>query len=263
VTELVDRLDSVPTWLLFSSFIVGGVMLTLAAEIIVHKRVTPEKRARAGGSTAAMIQVLAVFYAVLVAFLIVEEGSAFSDASSHVSAEAGELTNVYRASETFPRESGERLQAAIREYARSAVNDDLDSVPETGGPSDETSKRLDRLFTILQNIEPEAENSVFYQRAVDDLGSVVRARRARLDAASDTIPGTLLFAVLVVSIIVLAVALLLDTRERGPHLFLLGALAVVVSLNLALIVSLDRPFGGAVHVSDQPLKTGLLAPAAR
>jgi hypothetical protein len=263
VTEIADRLDSWPVWLLFGVFIVGGVTLTLVAAVIVHARVPPEKRERAGASTAAMIQVLAVFYAVLVAFMIVDEWSAFSDASGHVSDEAGALTNVYRDSRTFPGDSGAPVQRAIVDYVRSVLEDDFDSVPETGEPSREASARLDRIFTVLQDAGPEAGSSAFYDRAVDNLGEVVRARRARLDAAADAIPAALLFAVLVVSTIVIGVALMLDTRERGPHLILLAALAVVVSLNLALIVSLDQPFGSSVHVSDAPLRRGVLAPAGR
>jgi hypothetical protein len=263
LTEIANRLDSWPVWLLFGVFITVGVTLTLVAAVIVHARIPPEKRERAGGSTAAMIQVLAVFYAVLVAFMIVDEWSAFSNASGHVSDEAGALTNVYRDSRTFPGDSGAPVQRAIIDYARSVLEEDLDSVPESGQPSRDTSGKLDRLFTAVRDVDPEARASVFYDRTVDNLGEVVRARRARLDAASDTVPSALLFAVLVVSMIVIAVALMLDTQARGPHLFLLAALAVVVFLNLALIVSLDQPFGSSVHVSDEPLRRGVLAPAGR
>ena len=49
-------------------------------------------------------------------------------------------------------------------------------------------------------------------------------------------------------------ATLLNTRERGTHVALLAGLAIVMSLNLALIVALEHPFGGAIAISDQPLR---------
>jgi hypothetical protein len=69
--------------------------------------------------------------------------------------------------------------------------------------------------------------------------------------------------VALLSVLVLGVATLLNTRERGTHVTLLAGLAVVMSLNLALIVALEHPFGGAIAVSDQPLRVGVLAPATR
>jgi hypothetical protein len=67
----------------------------------------------------------------------------------------------------------------------------------------------------------------------------------------------------VISVLVLAVATLLNTRERGTHVTLLAVLAVVIALNLALIVALEHPFGGTIGVNDEPLRVGVLATAVR
>jgi hypothetical protein len=37
----------------------------------------------------------------------------------------------------------------------------------------------------------------------------------------------------------------------------------VTSLNLALIVALEHPFGGAISVSDEPLQGGVLSVVGR
>jgi len=59
---------------------------------------------------------------------------------------------------------------------------------------------------------------------------------------------------------VLAVATLLNTRERRTHIALLAGLAIVISFNLALIVALEHPFGGAIAISDQPLRVATVGP---
>ena len=71
------------------------------------------------------------------------------------------------------------------------------------------------------------------------------------------------FLVVVISLFVLGVATLLNTRERRAHVALLAVLAIVTALNLALIVALEHPFSGSISVSDEPLRAGVLAPASR
>jgi len=66
-----------------------------------------------------------------------------------------------------------------------------------------------------------------------------------------------------VSLFVLGVATLLNTRERGTHVALLAGLAIVMSLNLALIVALEHPFGGAIAISDQPLRVAVFPQGQR
>ena len=50
---------------------------------------------------------------------------------------------------------------------------------------------------------------------------------------------------------------MLDTQHRRWHLILTTALTILVALNLALVISLDRPFAGAATVSDAPLREGV------
>jgi hypothetical protein len=61
----------------------------------------------------------------------------------------------------------------------------------------------------------------------------------------------------------MAVAALLDTLHRGSHLFILSALALVIWLTIALVVSLDYPFSGLIRVTDRPIREFVLFRAAR
>jgi hypothetical protein len=53
---------------------------------------------------------------------------------------------------------------------------------------------------------------------------------------------------------VVIVSNLLDTRHRRSHLLITSALALVVSLTLALVVSLNYPFDGILPISDDPIR---------
>ena len=56
----------------------------------------------------------------------------------------------------------------------------------------------------------------------------------------------------VIGLVVMAVATFLDTRHRKSHLFILSALALVIWLTIALVITLDYPFSGLIRVTDDP-----------
>jgi protein-S-isoprenylcysteine O-methyltransferase Ste14 len=263
VDAFVDFFDPLPIAVLFAVFIAAGLLFTFGLEAVVHRRVPSETRERVSNSTAVMIQVLAVFYAVLVAFVIVSERGAITEANDHVAEEAAAMSALYQDVGGFPPADRERIRAAILAYNRSVLEHDFHAVESTGEPSAETTRRLDDLYAAVQSAEPAVGTGAFYSQAVNDLSDITRARRNRNADAGDTIPGPLFFLVAIISVFVLAVATLLNTRERGTHVALLAVLAIVTALNLALIIALEHPFSGAIAVSDQPLRVGVLAPAVR
>jgi Protein of unknown function (DUF4239) len=262
VDGFIDLFDPLPIAVLFAVFIAAGLAFIFGLEMLVHRFLRSETRERVSSSTSVMIQVLAVFYSVLVAFVIVGERSAISEANDHIAAEAAALSALFHDVGGFPPPAREEIRRAILAYDRSVLERDLHAVDRTGGPSTVTTRRLEELYGTVQASEAEAGSSPFYQQAVSDLSDITKARRGRNADAADTIPGPLFFLVVIISLFVLGVATLLNTRERGPHVTLLAVLAIVTALNLALIVALEHPFAGAIAVSDQPLRVGVLAPGA-
>ncbi|MCJ7672155.1 MAG: hypothetical protein MUP67_08920 [Acidimicrobiia bacterium] len=67
----------------------------------------------------------------------------------------------------------------------------------------------------------------------------------------------------VIGMTVMAIATVLDTRHRRSHLFILSALALVIWLTLALVVSMTYPFTGPIAVTDSPVREFVEARAAR
>jgi hypothetical protein len=173
------------------------------------------------------------------------------------------MSALYQDVGGFPPEARARVRAGILAYDRSVLRHDFHAVESTGEPSLDTTRRLDQLYAAVQSAEPEVGTSAFYAQSVNDLSDITRARRSRNADAGDTIPGPLFFLVVIISVFVLAVATLLNTRERGTHVALLAVLATVTALNLALIIALEHPFSGAIAVSDEPLHVGVLGLAMR
>src|SRR5260370_38502438 len=73
----------------------------------------PDVREGVSESPAVVVQVLAVFYSGLVAFVIVGERNAISDANDNISAEGAALAGLYHDVGGFPQPVREDIQRSV------------------------------------------------------------------------------------------------------------------------------------------------------
>jgi len=99
--------------LLFFTFAAVGVTFNLVLDMVMRRVVSPEVRHRAGPTAAVTVQVLATIYAVLVAFVIVNQYSQLRVANEQVAAKAADLSAMYENSRIFPTPEGQELRSAI------------------------------------------------------------------------------------------------------------------------------------------------------
>ena len=71
------------------------------------------------------------------------------------------------------------------------------------------------------------------------------------------IPDELLAVLIATSLVLVAVTSVLDTQHRRWHVALMAAVTLLVALNLAMVISLSRPYDGAATVSTAPLRPAL------
>jgi hypothetical protein len=244
--------------LLFFTFAAVGVTFNLVLDTIMRRVVSPEVRHRAGPTAAVTVQVLATIYAVLVAFVIVNQYSQLRAANEQVAAKAADLSAMYENSRIFPTPEGQELRSAITSYTRTVVDRSFPRLAETG------DVQLERMFTTLRTIHPATpDETAAYTKTLDLLDGVVETRARLVNASGETVPWPLVFMLALMGISVIVVSTVLDTQHRASHLLILTALALLVSLTLALVVSLNYPFDGILPISDEPLRNFLQFRAAR
>ena len=247
-------LGSLPAWALFGLFAVAALAVTFAIDEILRRRLRPEVRARAGPTASTTLQALATIYAVLVAFVIVNEYSQFRSAQSQVSDKAAQLSIVFENSHNLPESDGTAIRAAALRYAREDLHDGIPYLERTSTPSPRADASLDQLYRVVARIEPRApSDQAAYQQILDALGKVSLTRSQLTNAATATIP-TALFAILVVlAVATLGVAAAMDTRHRRSHLMILATLAIAMGTTLALVAGLDYPYRGFIRIDTSPL----------
>jgi hypothetical protein len=257
-------LASLPAGLIFVLFTGVAIGITVLFDVLMRKLVAPETRERASQTASVTLQVTATIYAILIAFVIVDAYGQLRDTQAQISTKAASLAIVYENSRDLPRSAGEPIRESALDYARAVVARGIPRLEETDEPDRPTDRALEKLFRQVQRYEPTSDSQrAAYENTVRALDEVVATRSQLLDSARATIPPTLIALLIVIGLVVMAVATLLDTRHRSSHLFMLSALALVIWLTIALVISLDYPFSGLIRVTDQPLQAFIDFRAAR
>ena len=82
-----------------------------------------------------MVGVIAGLYAVLIAFVIVNEWQAFNDAQSHISDESATLASASFNTGALSEPGRAQIQRSIVDYDRSVVCDEIPYLTTHQGPS--------------------------------------------------------------------------------------------------------------------------------
>jgi Protein of unknown function (DUF4239) len=255
VSWILERLDVFDNGaLVFLAFAFVGIAITIAIDAALRRWVPDEVRSRAAGTAAWVLSVLATIYAVLAAFVIVDEYGQLDSTQDAVSDKAAALSSISENSRAFPSDERQSIEDAAVDYANEVVDVGFPALTEGGRMPRSTDKALEDLFGVVQEIEPDTQSQyAFYDQIVVNLDEVVSTRNTLTTSSRQTVPGALVAVLVVNGLTILVIASLLDTQHRRSHLFILSALALVISLSLALVVSLDQPFDGVIRVNDQPV----------
>jgi Protein of unknown function (DUF4239) len=250
--------------LLFVTFAALGIGFNLALDGLMRRVVSPDVRGRVGPTAGVIVQVLATIYAVLVAFVIVTQYNQLRSANDQVAAKAAALTAMSENSRVFPEAEGRQLRVAIDDYSRAVVDNAFPALADTGDPEPVTDQKLEQVFRALREVHPTVpEEDAAYAQTLERLDEVAETKARIVNSAGETIPWPFVALLAIMGIALLVVSTLLDTRHRRGHLLILSALALLVSLTLALVVSLNYPFDGILPISDSPIRRFLEFRAAR
>ena len=125
MSGLIDWLTGLPSFLLFLCLMVVGLLIAAGLSWLSTRAIEDDVRTRTSTSVTTVVGVVAGLYAVLVAFVIVNEWQTFNDAQSTVSAESAALTTAYFDAGVLPEPTRTRLQTALIAYDRSVICDEI------------------------------------------------------------------------------------------------------------------------------------------
>ena len=155
---------------------------------------------------------------------------------------------------TSPRVDSPSIHTALRDYLQTTRAREWDDAAASSGDDAATARAIARLERRVRTeaARPELGSSASTE-LLASLDGVTSGRRARIAAASRDVP-----ALYVVTLVVSGLALIVNAgalvfRSSLRTSLLIGGVASVVGLCLALLFSLSAPWRGPLVVSGHPL----------
>jgi Protein of unknown function (DUF4239) len=177
----------------------------------------------------------------------------FSDAETAVLQEAGASATLYRLA-SGPAPEAVATRAALGNYLRLAVDREW-PLMATERESHEVTQALDALYAAtLRLTENGSKHPAIFVEMLRQLDAITQARRTRLQLATGIVPGIVWMVLFCGAVLTVGFTFFFGTRNLPAQVMMTGILSVLVFMGLLVIVSINYPFSGPVHVGSEPLK---------
>jgi hypothetical protein len=256
---LTDFLYSHPTWEV--GLLVIGIWtgLALLGLYLFHRFVDVHTRHKDTETVGLTYAIVAVVYAVLIAFIVVDVFEAYAKGDTIATAEANKLSNLMLDSAGLPPQMGEAVRSDIGKY--------IDVVHKSEWPSQQAGKLSDKVFepgwsvlaqlsTRLASYEPATSGqNVMKAEMLHAVNDLIRARRSRIIAAGEHLPDVVWQILILAGMVAVGYTYLFGAHSFRIHMAITGLISATIALVFVLIITLDYPFRGEVSVSDEAFLT--------
>src|ERR1700733_13268276 len=177
----------------------------------------------------------------------------YTDAELAVVSEAGAAATLYRLA-AGPEPAARQVRSALAAYLTLAIERDWPQMAREQ-ESAEANQGLDALYTAALHMDLTAlRPSAVLVPIFNQIDLITEARRSRLHLAVGIMPGVLWAALILGGGLTVAFTYFFGTENLKAQVLMSGILAVIVFMGLFVIVSIDHPFTGPVHVDPGPLQ---------
>ena len=267
---LTDFFYTHPTWLV--GLVVIGVWtgLSMLGLVIFNLFSSAEHRHKDTETVGLTYAIVAVVYAVLIGFIVVNVFESSAKGEAIATTEANQLSNLKLDSVGLSAQESQVVCNGVDKY--------LDLVIKSEWPSQQAGKMAETVFepgwvqlatlsTQLAAYEPSTTGqTVTKGEMLHVMDALVEARRNRIEAAGEHVPDVIWQILVLAGVVAVGYTYLFGAHSFKIHLAIVGLIAATISLVFVLIIALDYPFRGEVSVGDDAFvgvrATSPVAPAA-
>ena len=246
--------------IVYGVLVIGAVCLAALAGLEVVQRLVPAKSRRPHNDVAGFIYAaLGVIYAVLLALVVIAVWEEYDAASVTVEQEANALAEIFWLGHRLPEPEGTHLQELCKSYAEEVVHIEwplmeqgqAPSMPQTQGAPTGWAL-IDEIRANLQEVEPRTQaDEQLYAEGLDQVQRLADARRMRLVAAEEGIPGVLWAVLIFGGIAAVGFTYLFGLQNTWAHRLMVVTLAAVIGLVLFTIGAMEHPFSGGARIGTE------------
>jgi hypothetical protein len=254
---MLRQLNEINPWLLAVLVLAVAELYSTGLMLLCRKRWGTDRLSLNNEVAGFKFAVVGVFYAVLLAFVVVAVWEDYRDTEIAVRDEAKALVDLHEVSFAFPGAAGQDIRHRVVEYAQKVRESEWPTMAQ-GLPSAEANNELRRLRqAILAGKPQEMRDVAIYNHALDLLTSVNDNRNERLDKADGTVPLVLWLVLIAGGLITLGYPAFFGTSNLVAQVLMTAALAALVALTFLVGMLLDFPFTGAVGISPEAFQQAL------
>jgi RimJ/RimL family protein N-acetyltransferase len=246
--------------IVYGVLVVGGVCLTALAGLELVQRLVPAEARQQHNDVAGFIYAaLGVIYAVLLALVVIAVWQKFQAADETVEQEANATAEIAWLAHRLPEPEGRHIQELCRSYAEEVVKKEWPLMEQgqaplmtqlRGTPAGWTI--IDDIRASLQDYEPHTKaEEQLYATGLDQIEELNDARRLRLVAAEEGIPGVLWAVLIFGGVAAIGFTYLFGMENTWAHRLMVVTLAAVIGLVLFTIGALEHPFSGGARIGTE------------
>lgn len=247
---MTDWFYSMPIWLA-SILVIGAALgIGLAASLGVQKLLRLKVNAEEREVAINLMQVVAAYVGIMIAFAGVQVWQDFTDARAGVSHEAATASQLYQDLAIFGEET-RPARAALRNYVVSITRDEWPALNKGKG-SEATEAALQTVFAEVGRLNPTDNRSTeIFSEMLGKLNDLVEYRHDRIVESQIGIPGILWAIGLVGGMLTVAYASAFTPTRY--NVFMTAGIALTLGLVFLFILTVDHPFKGEFSVSNHRL----------
>jgi Protein of unknown function (DUF4239) len=236
---------------------VGGVCLVaLAGFELVHRFVPAASRQQHNDVAGFIYAALGVIYAVLLALVVIAVWEEYQAADATVEQEANATAEIYWLGHRLPEPLGAHVQELAKSYAEEVVHKEWPLMEQGQAPLMTQTQGTPAGWTIiddirenLQDFEPRTKaNQQLYAEGLDQVENLADARRMRLVASEEGVPGVLWSVLIFGGIAAVGFTYLFGLESTWAHRLMVVTLAAVIGLVLFTVAALGHPFEGGARI---------------
>jgi hypothetical protein len=266
-STMIDLLLSLPLWALAVVLNVWLMGFTLVSLWALRRWILPRLHLDTDASLflgAAVMQSAMVLYGLVAALTAVSVWTRHSQVSDTVSHEATAIAILWRDLGGYPQPDRDAMREVLRGYTVQIIEEAWPQQRQGKVPR-QGVEWLDRLQSQLFPFEPSSEaQKILHGQTLDAYNQLIEARRARVDSVDTGLPGVMWLVLLPGAMGCLLLSLFFRIDDVRYQAVVMLGLSGFVAMVLFVIVSLDRPFQGAMAIPadsyqlihDQLMKKG-------
>ena len=235
--------------------VIGACLAAVAGLELVQRLVPAQKRQEHNDVAGFLYAVIGVVYAVLLALLVIAVWEQYERARETVESEANAVGEIAWLARRLPEPEHHQLQEDARAYAQEVVDNEwprMEQGLEGVQSLPEGWDLIDDMRATLQGFEPRTEaEQELYAEGLDRISRFGDARRMRMVAAQEGIPGVLWVVLVFGGVVAVGFTYLFGLANSWAHRLMVMSLTAVIALVLFAIVAMEHPFSGGASIEPE------------